>query len=70
MFVNTNANMVKQLHCSKIHSKNIEIYLSKLYIGKYSEVNDVINTCKKTHLLTVIMAGALLIISHVQVAVL
>ena len=41
--VNTNANMVKQLYYSEIHSKNIEIYL---YIGKYSEVNDVISTCK------------------------
>ena len=38
--------MVKQLYYSEIHSKNIEIYLSKLYIGKYSEVNDVISTCK------------------------
>ena len=38
--------MVKQLCCSEIHSKNIEIYLSKLYIGKYSEVNDVISTHK------------------------
>ena len=44
--VNTNANMVKQLYCSEIHSKNIEIYLLKLYIGKYSEVNDVISTRK------------------------
>ena len=35
--------MVKQLYYSEIHSKNIEIYLSKLYTGKYSEVNDVIN---------------------------
>ena len=34
--------MVKQLHNSEIHSKNIEIYLSKLYVGKYFEVNDVI----------------------------
>ena len=34
--------MVKQLYYSEIYSKNIEIYLSKLYIGKYSEVNDVI----------------------------
>ena len=53
--------MVKQLYYSKIHLKNIEIYLSKLYIGKYSEVN-----C----LLIVLTAGALVIISHVQVAVL
>ena len=29
--VNKNANMVKQLYYSKIHSKNIEIFLSKLY---------------------------------------
>ena len=38
--------MVKQLYCNEIHSKNIEIYLSKLYIGKYSEVNNVISTRK------------------------
>ena len=38
--------MVKQLYYSEIHSKNIEIYLSKLYIGKYSEVNDIISTYK------------------------
>ena len=44
--VNKNTNMVKQLHYSKIHLKNIEIYLSKLHIGKYSEVKDVISTCK------------------------
>ena len=42
--VNKNANMVKQLYCSEIHSKNIKIYLSKLYICKYSEINDVIST--------------------------
>ena len=36
--------MVKQLYYSEIHLKNIEIYLSKLYTGKYSEVNDVIKT--------------------------
>ena len=40
--------MVKQLYYSKIHSKNIEIYLSKLYTGKYSEVNDVIKYPPKT----------------------
>ena len=40
--VNKSVNMVKQLYYSEIHSKNIEIYLSKLYTGKYSEVNDVI----------------------------
>ena len=34
--------MVKQLYYSEIYSKNIEIYLSKLYTGKHSEVNDVI----------------------------
>ena len=50
--------MVKQLYYSEIHSKNIEIYLSKLYTGKYSEVNDVIKYTPKTRrLLTV---GALL----------
>ena len=52
--VNKSVNMVKQLYYSEIHSKNIEIYLSKLYTGKYSEVNDVI---KYT-------AGTLLIISR------
>ena len=39
--------MVKQLHYSEIHSKNIEICLSKLYIGKYSEFNDVIMYTQK-----------------------
>ena len=34
--------MVKQLYYSQIYLKNIQIYLSKLYTGKYSEVNDVI----------------------------
>ena len=54
--------MVKQLYYSEIHSKNIEIYLSKLYTGKYSEVNDVIKyTLKAWRLLTV---GTLLIISR------
>ena len=47
--VNMNANMVKQLYYSEIHSKNIEIYLSKLYIGKYSEVNDVIRKYTQKH---------------------
>ena len=32
--------MVKQLYYSKIHSKNIEIYLSKLYTGKYSKARN------------------------------
>ena len=41
-----NANMAKELYCSETHSKNIEIYLSRLYIGKYSEVNDVISAHK------------------------
>ena len=34
-------NMVEQLHCSEIHSKNIENMLSKLYIGTYSIFHDV-----------------------------
>ena len=34
--------MVEQLHCSEIHSKNIENMLSKLYIGTYSIADDVI----------------------------
>ena len=54
--------MVKQLYYSEIHSKNIEIYLSKLYTGKYSEVNGYNKVHAKTrHLLT---AGVLLIISR------
>ena len=40
--------MVKQLYYSEIHSKNIEIYLSKLYTDKYSEVNNVIKYAPKT----------------------
>ena len=43
--------MVKQLYYSEIHSKNIEMYLSKLYTGKHYEVNDVIHT-KNTAKLT------------------
>ena len=39
--------MVKKLYYSEIHSKNIEIYLSKLYTGKYSEVNDVVKYMPK-----------------------
>ena len=54
--------MVKQLYYSEIHSKNIEIYLSKLYTGKYSEVNDVIKYTTKTRRL--LTADALLIISR------
>ena len=54
--------MVKQLYYSKIHPKNIEIYLSKLYTGKYSEVNDVIKYTPKTQRL--LTAGVLLIISR------
>ena len=34
--------MAEQLHCSEIHSKNIENMLSKLYIHTYSIVEDVI----------------------------
>ena len=40
--------MVKQLYYSEIQSKNIKIYLSKLYTGKYSEINDVIKYTPKT----------------------
>ena len=50
--------MVKQLYYSEIHSKNIEIYLSKLYTGKYSEVNDVIKYMPKQ------LTGVLLNISR------
>ena len=41
--------MVKQLYYSKTHSKNIEIYLSKLHTGKHSEINDVIKNTQKHH---------------------
>ena len=34
--------MVKQLYYSKIHLKNIEMYLAKLYIGMY-EVHTLAN---------------------------
>ena len=54
--------MVKQLYIIVNTFKNIEIYLSKLYTGKYSEVNDVIKYMPKTRRL--LMVGALLIISH------
>ena len=37
--VNKSVNMVKQLYYSQLHLKNIKIYLSKLYIGMYSEVH-------------------------------
>ena len=53
VLVNKSVNMVKQLYYSEIHLKNIEIYLSKLYIGKHSEVNDVMKyTLKTSYLLT------------------
>ena len=57
-FVNKSVNMVKQLYYNEIHSKNIEIYLSKLYTGKYSEINDVIKYTLKTVLQ--LTAGVLL----------
>ena len=38
--------MVEQLHCSEIHSKNIENMLSKLYIGMYSIVHDAHKTLR------------------------
>ena len=31
--------MIKQLYYSEIYLKNIKIYLSKLYIGRYYEVH-------------------------------
>ena len=34
--------MAKQLYYSELHLKDIEIYLSKLYISRYYEVHDVI----------------------------
>ena len=52
-----------------IHLKNIEIYLSKLHIGIYYEVNNVVKyTAKTPRLLIVLLAGALLIISRVKMA--
>ncbi len=39
---NKNVNIIKYLYYNQIYLKNIENYLSKLYIGKYSEVKDVI----------------------------
>ena len=50
--------MAKQLYYSEIHLKNIEIYLSKLYIGIYYEVHEI-----------AITVDALLIMSRVQAAV-
>ena len=50
--------MVKQLYYSEIHSKNIEIYLSKLYTGKYSEVNNVIKYTPTVGVLLIISCGA------------
>ena len=50
--------MVKQLYYSELHSKNIEICLSKLYIGtlyKFNYIN--------------LAVGTLLIMSRVQAAV-
>ena len=35
-------NMAKQLYYSELHLKDNEIYLSKLYISRYYEVQDVI----------------------------
>ena len=60
--------MVKQLYYSEIHSKNIGIYLSKLYTGKYSEVNDVIKYMPKTRRL--LTAARYKLYHVVQVAVL
>ena len=40
--VNNSINMAEQLHCSEIYSKNIKNMLSKLYIGRYCIVHDVI----------------------------
>ena len=51
---------------SEIHSKNIEIYLSKLYIGTYYEVHNLlIKYIQKTlHLLIVLTSDGLLIMSR------
>ena len=45
--VNNIVNMAEQLHCSEIHSKNIEKMLYKLYIHTYSIVEDVIKYTQK-----------------------
>ena len=47
MLVNKSIDMAKQLYYSEIHSKNIEIYLSKLYNGTYYEFDDVIKYTQK-----------------------
>ena len=58
---------IRALYYSEIHSENIKIYLSKLCIGTYYEVHDIIKYTQKTsRLLIVLMAGALLIMSRVQ----
>ena len=46
--------MAEQLHCSEIHSKNIENMLSKLYIGMYSIVKV---HAKTSHLFIVFNGG-------------
>ena len=47
--------MAEQLHCSEIHSKNIENMLYKLYIHTYSIVEDV--HAKTSHLFIVFNGG-------------
>ena len=42
--------MIKQLYYSEMHSKNIEIYLSKLYIGKVQSTGKNIVSVNSGHI--------------------
>ena len=53
MILLTSVDMGKQLYYSKIHSKNIKIYLSKLYNGTNYEVDDVIKYIHTKDILSV-----------------
>ena len=54
--------MVKQLYYSKIHSKNIKIYLSKLYVRILAPIDVIKYVHTKTLcLLIALMVGTLLI---------
>ena len=62
--------MVKQLYYSELNLKNIEIYLSKLYIGSIMKFTGVLKYIQNTScLLIVLTVGVLLIMSRVQTAV-
>ena len=49
--------MAEQVHCSEIHSKNIENMLSKLYIGTYSIVHNVIKYTQKHRVFIIFNGG-------------